>query len=155
MEAGTHLESEEDMLPAIKALYGIGIAGALAVATMACGGGGDDGNNDTLPNGGQGGADQVPSAQLEITSDAQRFDKDLLVAPPNQQVSIVYHNEDTGVLHNVSLYTNHNAKQPLHVGELFVGDETRTYRFQSPEPGSYFFRCDVHPDTMSGSFVTR
>lgn len=143
------------MLPTAKTLIGIGVAVVLAVVVLACGGG-DDNATDLVPgNGGQGGADQQPSTQLEITAIDQRFDRDLLVAPPNQQVSLVFHNRDPGVLHNVSLYRSRNAGQPLFVGELFAGVETRTYRFQSPEAGSYFFRCDVHPDTMTGSFVTR
>jgi N-methylhydantoinase B len=38
-----------------------------------------------------------------------------------------------------------------HRGGLGV---SRVYRFTAPSvPGTYFFRCDFHPVTMSGTFV--
>jgi len=31
---------------------------------------------------------------------------------------------------------------------------TTTYTFTAPStPGTYFFRCDVHPETMTGQFI--
>jgi plastocyanin len=32
---------------------------------------------------------------------------------------------------------------------------TTTYTFEAPDPGEYFFRCDVHPVDMTGTFVVR
>src|SRR5688572_6040606 len=136
------------MLPETKALIGKGIAALLISAAVACGSGDDDAGSIAF-DGGQGGADQAPSAQLQISADRERFDKDVLVATPNAPISLAFANMDTGVLHNVSIFRDSSATQPLYIGELFVGDETRTYRFQSLEPGTYYFRCDVHPDTMN------
>jgi plastocyanin len=35
-----------------------------------------------------------------------------------------------------------------------TGPTTTTYTFTAPStPGSYFFRCDVHPTQMTGTFV--
>jgi hypothetical protein len=83
------------------------------------------------------------------------FDKRALTATANAPVVIQMDNADAGVLHNFALYTNQTATQRIFVGELVTGPAVITYRFDAPAPGTYFFRCDVHPDTMTGSFTTR
>lgn len=61
----------------------------------------------------------------------------------------------SGVLHNVAVYQTEDADESIFVGELFQGDQTMTYQFDTPAPGSYFFRCDVHPTQMTGTFTVR
>ena len=143
------------MLRLTKMLLAAGLITLIASLAVACGGGDDNGDDLPADGLGQGGSDQQPSAQLEISALNLLFDKDRLVAPPNTEVSLVFNNNDAGVLHNVSVYRSRNAEEPIFTGELFVGVDTRTYRFETPEAGSYFFRCDSHPDTMNGSFVVR
>jgi plastocyanin len=57
--------------------------------------------------------------------------------------------------HNFALYESKAAETEIFVGEIINGpDETITYEFEAPsEPGTYFFRCDVHPLTMTGRFI--
>jgi plastocyanin len=63
-------------------------------------------------------------------------------------------NEDP-VPHDFSLYLGEDATGPIHIGEVFSGPGTAvTEEFTAPtEPGDYFFRCDVHPIDMTGTFV--
>jgi hypothetical protein len=89
---------------------------------------------------------------LQITAKDLKFDTDELVAPANTQITIELENKEAGILHNLSIYRDRSAGVALFIGTLFVGQETRQYQFRTPEPADYFFRCDVHPDTMSGSF---
>ena len=60
---------------------------------------------------------------------------------------------DPGVPHNVSIYTDPTAAQALFTGELLTGPGKITYTVDALEAGTYFFRCDVHPTTMTGTFV--
>jgi hypothetical protein len=41
----------------------------------------------------------------------------------------------------------------LFVGEVFSGPDVVTYEVPALDAGTYFFRCDVHPTTMTGTFL--
>jgi plastocyanin len=41
----------------------------------------------------------------------------------------------------------------VFVGEVFSGAASRIYIFDAPDPGTYYFRCDVHPQVMTGTAV--
>ncbi len=48
------------------------------------------------------------------------------------------------------------ARTVIFQGEIISGLGTTTYKFMAPmQPGTYFFRCDVHPATMTGSFIVQ
>jgi plastocyanin len=87
------------------------------------------------------------------------FDKRSLSANAANEFTVTLDNQDAGVLHNIAFYTNRSASSPLvpgqSVGQVFAGVAQQTYKFTPPRAGSFFFRCDVHPDTMTGSFVVR
>jgi hypothetical protein len=102
---------------------------------------------------------EVPTGPLMTTLIAQslKFDKRTIVAGTGVQVTVTLDNRDPGTLHNVAFYTNRSAAQTIAKGELFPGPAVRTDPpFTAPStPGNYFFRCDAHPDTMSGAFIVR
>jgi len=63
---------------------------------------------------------------------------------------------DAGVPHNFAVYTDSSSTTPIFKGPIVTGPTTTTYTFTAPStPGSYFFRCDVHPTTMTGTFVVQ
>jgi plastocyanin len=95
----------------------------------------------------------VVTTELEITSARILFDKRVLAAPANTRVTITHHNNDAGVLHNIAFYRTTAATDLIFRGETFPGVATVTESFTTPGPGNYFYRCDVHPDTMTGTFV--
>jgi plastocyanin len=101
----------------------------------------------------------TPSAPGEVVIQLRAqnllFDTRSLTARPNAPVVIQFNNADAGVLHNFALYNNNTASQKIFGGELVTGPIVTNYRFTSPAAGTYFFRCDVHPDTMTGSFAVR
>ena len=38
---------------------------------------------------------------------------------------------------------------------LLDGKSTKDYAFMAPPAGTYFFRCDIHSDTMTGTLVAK
>jgi len=88
---------------------------------------------------------------------ASGFDQDCLAVPAGEPFTIEFDNQDAGVQHNVAIYTVDPLADPsaesLFVGDIFAGPDTVTYEVDALEEGVYFFRCDVHPTTMTGTFV--
>ena len=108
--------------------------------------------------GGGGGAGGATGGPVAVTLVAQNlaFDPTTITASTGVEVTVTLDNQDAGVLHNVAFYTDRSASTPIHVGELITGVAQEDVVFTSPgTPGSYFFRCDVHPDTMTGAFVVQ
>jgi plastocyanin len=62
-----------------------------------------------------------------------------------------FENGDEGVQHNVAIYTDETAAEALFVGQVITGSDDIEYIFDTPPPGEYFFRCDVHPVNMVGT----
>jgi plastocyanin len=107
-------------------------------------------------SGGSGGSAPPPApGTLTLTGRNLTFDKRSLTAPPNTQTRLQFDNQDGGVLHNVAVYTNNRATTKIFVGELTTGPNVTTYTFTTPGAGTYFFRCDSHPDQMTGTFNVR
>jgi len=92
---------------------------------------------------------------LQLVAQNVLFDQRALTAAAGGTVTIQFDNKDAGVLHNFALYTDRSAKQKIFAGDLSTGPEVVTYSFDAPAPGTYYFRCDVHPDTMNGSFTVQ
>jgi plastocyanin len=94
-------------------------------------------------------------AELALLAQDNLFEPTRLVAPAGAPVTLVFTSEDAAP-HNFAIYTNTAAEEEVFVGQTFSGPgETVTYNFDAPEdPGEYFFRCDVHPVEMTGTFVS-
>jgi plastocyanin len=106
-------------------------------------------------NGGPPAPTAVPGAtQLELVAKNILFDKSTLNAAAGKPVSLTFDNQDAGVLHDFALFADRGYTQSIFTGELLTGPATETYTFDAPStPGTYFFRCNVHPDTMTGQFI--
>ena len=82
-----------------------------------------------------------------------KFDTAELQVPADQEFSLVFDNQEAPP-HNVAIYTDESASQQLFVGEIFSGPATKTYTVPALAAGTYFFRCDVHPE-MKGTVVAQ
>jgi cytochrome c oxidase subunit 2 len=97
-----------------------------------------------------------PGSHVMISLTAQNiaFDKSRISVPAGVRVMIDFNNKDKGVPHNFSVYKTSAARDQIFSGKIITGPGRITYTFTAPEtPGTYFFRCDVHPKAMTGSFV--
>jgi plastocyanin len=91
---------------------------------------------------------------IALTAQNVKFDKTTISVPAGAQVTLTLNNMDSGVPHNFALYTDASAATTIFKGQIVNGPGTVTYTFTAPStPGTYFFRCDVHPTTMTGSFI--
>ena len=93
------------------------------------------------------------SVTINIAAENIAFDKATITVPAGADVTVVFNNKDR-VPHNVAVYETQVATRSIFVGEVFTGLKTVNYRFTAPStPGTYFFRCDVHPGSMTGDFI--
>jgi len=90
---------------------------------------------------------------LRETADALSFGTATLRAPAGTPFTIVFDNQAPGVVHNVAVYRDASAAEGLFTGDLITGPKTVTYHVPALPAGSYFFRCDVHPQQMTGTLV--
>jgi hypothetical protein len=103
------------------------------------------------PAGQKPGAPSMPGAAIPLVAEGLAFDTPELPLPAEGEAVIAFDNRDPGIPHNVALYTEQGG-DPIFQGELVTGPTTVEYRFPAPDPGTYYFQCDVHPQ-MSGSAV--
>ena len=96
-------------------------------------------------------APQPPAAgAIQIVAEGTAFDVAELSLPAEGEVVIAFENRDP-LPHNVSLYSE--AGDPVFTGEIVTGPTSTEYRFPAPPPGSYQFRCDVHPQMQGTATV--
>jgi plastocyanin len=86
-----------------------------------------------------------------IVAEGVAFDTDELMLPAGSQASLTLDNRDEAVQHNVAIYTEEGG-EPIFEGELITGPAEQAYTFTIPEPGEYYFQCDVHPQ-MNGTVI--
>ena len=104
------------------------------------------------------GQQTTPGGPVNVTVVAKNlaFDKRTITASPGADVTVTLDNQDAGVLHNIAFYTNRNASTKIAAGDLVQGPGKLVENFKAPTAaGNYFFRCDAHPDQMTGSFVVK
>jgi plastocyanin len=89
---------------------------------------------------------------VEVASTNSRFVPASLSAPASTPFEIRFRNNDSGVPHNVALYSDSSAAQMLFRSATFAGPATRVFGVRGLRAGTYFLRCDLHATTMTGTF---
>ncbi len=82
--------------------------------------------------------------QVKVVAKGIAFTTKTIAAPASQPFDLIFDNQDGGVPHNVAIYTDSSAATPLFVGTIVTGPRVTTYHVPALQPGTYFFRCDVH-----------
>ena len=93
------------------------------------------------------------SNNITLTAEDETFSRKTITVRAGEEVTIVFENKDS-VPHNLAVYEDETATTEIFIGEIITVPGTITYTFTAPPyPGVYFFRCDVHPETMTGNFI--
>ena len=87
--------------------------------------------------------------QLTIAAENLAFDKAEMDLPAASEVEVLFENKEA-VPHNWSLYESRGG-DVIFEGEVLNSTGEITYSFTTPEAGSYYFQCDVHPNEMNGT----
>jgi plastocyanin len=93
---------------------------------------------------------------ITVTASGMAFDTSTITVSAGAHLTITFINNDNGIPHNMAFYTSSAATTVIYQGARTTGVSKVTYTFDAPAtPGTYFFRCDVHPNTMTGQFIVR
>jgi plastocyanin len=134
------------LLSMLAAVTGVAmIAGGIAVVAFV----------PAEEGGGEGEGPPPMTLSAPPNAAVEGFDKTSLSFPSGRPVDLVFDNADPGVQHNVVIFPEDPAEDPgaeaLFTGELVTGPGEITYSISPLEAGTYFFHCEVHPTTMTGS----
>lgn len=124
-------------MTAIRILLGTAALVAIVAVVSACSGGGAAAS-----------VSPPPGTDVSIDAKDEAFSATELKVPAGKPFTLFFRNLD-GQPHNVAIYADSSASQAIFVGDT-VNNAAVTYQVPAIEAGTYFFRCDVHPE-MKGS----
>jgi len=119
----------------------------VALAAAAC----STTNADTRTPAGSA-APTDPDAPYILAKDMTFIQTEVTVSA-GKALRITFENQDNAP-HNVAIYTDSSATTLVYRGEIFNGSATRVYDVPPLAAGSYFFRCDAHPN-MVGTIIAK
>ncbi len=127
--------------------------GAVLVVAAACNGDDDDGGADETPSGGETPTAGGATAEIKMLPGIT-FDTAELTIAADTDVTVTADNRDG--THNFAVYTS----DPGEGGELIGETEIETAPFVDTvtlnlAAGQYFFRCEVHPNIMTGTLIAQ
>ena len=100
-----------------------------------------------------------PITELTIVAKNLKWDQATLTVPTGSSVKLTVDNQDNAIPHNFSLYASQQAatsgEKAIAGTKPTAGVVQESLLFNAPAAGTYFFRCDVHPTTMTGTFVVQ
>jgi plastocyanin len=114
-----------------------------------------EGAEEPLPTGednqGRGTPSVIPGVDepIEVVADNLEFDTTNLDLPAEVAVKLELDNRDSAI-HNLSIYESKGGDE-LFMGPMVDPGDEDTYDVPPLAAGTYFFQCDVHPVTMTGT----
>ena len=77
-----------------------------------------------------------------------------LTAKANAAFTICFDNQDTGVPHNVDLFDKQGGTS-IAKADIITGVAQANVDVPALKPGTYYYQCDVHPTTMTGTLTVK
>jgi plastocyanin len=91
----------------------------------------------------------LESQALAIVAKGTKFIPTQLAAASGSSITITYDNQDDGIAHDLIVYTPSGAIAAQT--PAFAGVAQQFAKFTPGGPGNYFFKCSLHPLTMTGA----
>ena len=95
----------------------------------------------------------VTGSAITVTAKDTAWDTNCLAVPAKAPISLTVVNQDAGIDHNFAIYDNSDLSQRFFQTGRFSGVATNSYQIEALPPGKYYFQCDVHGPSMSGTFI--
>jgi len=95
----------------------------------------------------------VTGSAITVTAKDTAWDTNCLAVPAKAPISLTVVNQDAGIDHNFAIYDNADLNQRFFQAGRFSGVATNSYQIEALPPGKYYFQCDVHGPSMSGTFI--
>jgi len=125
-------------------LLSIAIAATLALAACS-----DSSSSEPADSGNAGGGTvSVTDGAVTITTDDMAFDANVIQATAGQDFTVTLVNNDSAP-HNWALYTEEGG-ETIVTGDVADPGATVTVDVSGLDEGTYYFKCDIHPE-MNGS----
>jgi plastocyanin len=96
-------------------------------------------------------APSIDPNALTISAKDLAFATNTLSAPAGKPFQIAFDNQESAP-HNIAIYRDGSASEKLFGSDPFSGPALVRYDVPPLAAGTYFFRCDVHPN-MSGQLT--
>ncbi len=113
----------------------------IVLAQVGFGGGGGHGTEETAP---------ASASEQVLSAAGVAFDTDHLTFAAGKETTLPFENDDS-VQHNLSIWEDDSVEKDLFIGAEVPGGSTTDYSIPALAKGDYFFRCDIHPTSMTGT----
>jgi plastocyanin len=83
------------------------------------------------------------------------FDKAELTVPPSTEITVAFSNDEQGVPHTFTVWetkADAGGGEPVVDSGNVAGGAERDVQFESPDSGTWYFNCTIHP-AMEGDIV--
>jgi plastocyanin len=87
-----------------------------------------------------------------IVAKDMKFQTSPVEVKAGENVTVHFDNQDSAP-HNLAIYKDSSASTPLSIGQVITSSSADQV-LPALAAGTYFFRCDVHPD-MKGTIVAK
>ena len=95
----------------------------------------------------------VNGNDVTVTAKDTQWNTACIAVDAGAPASITVANEDSGIDHNFAIYDSSKRTQRFFQSGRFSGVATNSYPLPALPPGKYYFQCDVHGPSMSGTFI--
>jgi plastocyanin len=141
---GSSKETDPTPVKEFKITPASGVRTAVASATPA---GQATGTPQGTATSGGGGGSTISIAASNIL-----FDKTKLTASAGT-VKIAFDNKDGGIPHNINVFDGKDASAKSLGATAIEAGPVKQELTLDLKPGTYYFQCDVHPTTMTGTLT--
>ena len=116
----------------------------IVLAQIGFGGGAEHATEETAGQKAGGGV------STSLSAAGVAFDVKELTFTADEPAALAFANEDA-VPHNLAIYEDDSVTKDLFVGAEVAGGSSTEYEIPPLDKGEFFFRCDLHPTSMTGT----